>query len=252
MLHPHGHQLAIDQFVEARTSINPGLPTVANDSKPVSISVVPGFDGVQLPLPRHEMPTALAWHQGQLIIGSLKGRVCIASDTDKDGMEDTWVPISDDLPAPYGIASNGESIDVLAKFGLLQLSPTSLAEAPWSMRVVADGWGYTADYHDWAVGLIRDQRNNYVIALPCQQDDRSPSAARLRGSIQRLIPQTPTSSDPRRYRLETMAAGQRFPMGLAIDKAGRLFATDNQGNYNPFQRGEPHSRWQAFMGSSTN
>ena len=31
-----------------------------------------------------------------------------------------------------------------------------------------------------------------------------------------------------------MAAGQRFPMGLAMDAAGRLFATDNQGNYNPF------------------
>ena len=72
------------------------------------------------------------------------------------------------------------------------------------------------------------------MALPCQQDDRSPSAARLRGTVQRLIPQTPTSSDPRSYRLETVAAGQRFPMGLAMDTAGRLFATDNQGNYNPF------------------
>ncbi len=94
--------------------------------------------------------------------------------------------------------------------------------------------GYTADYHDWAVGLVRDTDQSYLVALPCQQDDRSPSAARLRGTVQRLIPQTPTSNDPRAYRLETVAAGQRFPMGLAMDRAGRLFATDNQGNYNPF------------------
>ncbi len=87
------------------------------------------------------------------------------------------------------------------------------------MKTIADGWGYTADYHDWAVGLERDRQGNYFIALPCQQDDRSPSAARLRGRFQRLIPQSPTSDDPRAYRLETVAAGQRFPMGLAMDRS---------------------------------
>ncbi len=51
------------------------------------------------------MPTALAWHQGQLAIGSLKGRVCLARDTDNDGLADTWEPISDDVPAPYGLAA---------------------------------------------------------------------------------------------------------------------------------------------------
>ena len=132
------------------------------------------------------MPTALAWHGGQLVIGSLKGRVCVARDADGDGLADTWEPISDDLPAPYGIASNGQSIDVLAKYGLLRLTPTSVPRAPWKLQVVADGWGYTADYHDWAVGLVRDAQNNYLMALPCQQDDRSPSAARLRGTVPAL------------------------------------------------------------------
>lgn len=236
----------VDQFVESSTPPTAtGASTVPNSATntagsapsrpaPVAIKIVPGFTGVQLPLPRNEMPTALAWHQGQLVIGSLKGRVCIARDSDQDGLEETWEPISDDVPAPYGLASNGNFVDVLSKYGLVRLSPPAVAEAPWKMQVVADGWGYTADYHDWAVGLVGDSQNNYVMALPCQQDDRTPSAARLRGTVQRLIPQTPTSSDPRQYRLETIAGGQRFPMGLAIDRAGRLFATDNQGNYNPF------------------
>lgn len=204
------------------------------DRAPIKIEVVPGFEGVQLPLPRDEMPTALAWHHGDLIIGSLKGRVCRASDADGDGLEETWQPLSDDFPSPYGLASHGDDIDVLVKFGLVRLSKPTVPDVPWSARVVADGWGYTADYHDWAVGLPQDESGNYFVALPCQQDDRTPSAARLRGTIQKLIPQSPTSQNPRAYRLETFAAGQRFPMGLALSNQGELFSTDNQGNYNPF------------------
>lgn len=198
------------------------------------LKIVPGFDALRLPLPRDEMPTALAWYRDQLVVASLKGRVCIAEDRNRDGLADRWLPLSDDMPAPYGLAAHEHGIDVLVKYGLMRLSEPEQTGVPWKVRTLADGWGYTADYHDWAVGLPIDKQNNYYIALPCQQDDRTPSAARLRGTIQKLIPQTPTSENPRAYRLETFAAGQRFPMGLAFDRSGRLFATDNQGNYNPF------------------
>ena len=46
--------------------------------------------------------------------------------------------------------------------------------------VVASGWGYTSDYHDWSVGLPRDAQGAYYLGLPCQQDDRSDAAAYLR------------------------------------------------------------------------
>ena len=65
----------------------------------------------------------------------------------------------------------------LAKFALLRLSPSSTGSPIWDTHVLADGWGYTADYHDWAVGLERDEEGNYFIALPCQQDPRSEVAA---------------------------------------------------------------------------
>jgi cbb3-type cytochrome oxidase cytochrome c subunit len=236
-------------------------------AEPIRLAVVPGFEAVQLPLPRTEMPTALAWRGDQLLIGSLKGRVLAALDRDGDGWEDAWEPLSDDFPAPYGLAVSPAGIDVVVKHGVVRLtapgpsqsaaesasgsasssaggasggpalgSPASGPVEPlaYTATMVADGWGYTADYHDWAVGLPRDSDGNYYLALPCQQDDRSPAAARLRGTIQRLVPQAPTTDDPRHFRLETMAAGQRFPMGLAFNGEGELFATDNQGNYNPF------------------
>jgi hypothetical protein len=210
--------------------------TTKSSIKPIHLDCVPGFSAVQLPLLRSEMPTAMAWrNNGEMFIASLKGRVLKLTDTDGDGLEDRMEAISDDLPAPYGLHANEQSIDVLCKTSLIRLelpTPDSATKVR-NQRVVADGWGYTADYHDWAVGLVRKHDGSYCIALPCQQDERSEAAAYLRGQALRLVPyQNPES--PRAYRIETIAAGLRFPMGLALSRDEELFATDNQGNFNPF------------------
>lgn len=223
----HEFALAVDQF----PVVLPALPGGA----PQKLDVVPGYDAVRLPLPADEMPTALAWRpDGTLAIASLKGRVHLARDTDGDGLEDALGVFSDDLPAPYGLATSGEAIDVAAKFGVVRLLDADRDGFAERSEVVADGWGYTADYHDWAVGLPRDRDGNYVVALPCQQDNRSEPAARFRGQGLKLVPRPSTPDDPRGYRLEPFCGGLRFPMGLAFNRAGDLFATDNQGNYNPF------------------
>jgi hypothetical protein len=52
--------------------------------------------------------------------------------------------------------------------------------------------------------------------------------------VVKLVPRQPTTNDPRAFALEAVAAGLRFPMGLALGREGNLFVTDNQGNYNPF------------------
>jgi hypothetical protein len=36
------------------------------------------------------------------------------------------------------------------------------------------------------------------------------------------------------FDIEVISAGHRFPMGMAMNREGELFVTDNQGNYNPF------------------
>ncbi len=202
----------------------------------VKLAVVPGYEAVQLPLPRNEMPTAMAWREtGEMFIASLKGRVLKINDTDADGLGDAFETISDDLPAPYGLSVNANSVDVLCKTSLIRLTESDLGIPilPYNQSVIVDGWGYTSDYHDWAVGLERDADGCYYMALPCQQDDRSEAAAKLRGQALKLIPYKSPDS-PRAYRIEPMVAGLRFPMGLALNSSGELFATDNQGNYNPF------------------
>ena len=87
------------------------------------------------------------------MFSSLKGRVCLARDTNGDGLEDTLIPFSDDLASPYGMACQGEAIDVINKYGLRLYDHDRDDRAEQTEGVIASGWGYTADYHDWAVGL---------------------------------------------------------------------------------------------------
>ena len=223
--------LPVDQYVPP--------PPVAAELAPAPLKLVPGYDATVLPLPADEMPTGLAWRpDGTLVLSSLKGRVLLARDTNGDRLEDKFIPFSDDLAAPYGVACDGDAVDVINKYGLLRLSgrgqPNHDGQATEIAHVLASGWGYTADYHDWAVGLPRDREGNYYVALPCQQDDRSQAAAYLRGMTLKLKPREATSGEPRLFTIEPIAAGLRFPMGLALNRLGDLFCSDNQGNYTPF------------------
>lgn len=218
--------LPVDQSAQAPE--RPPLP-----AKP--LDVVPGYSAVRLPLSDAEMPISLAWREdGTMIVCSLKGRVCLARDTDGDGLEDQIRPFSDELASPYGAQPHNGAIDVVNKYALLRLHDRDGDGRADRTEVLASGWGYTSDYHDWAVGLERDADGNYYIALPCQQDSRSAAAAHLRGQGLKLSPRRPSPDSPRPYGIEPFCGGLRFPMGLARNREGALFATDNQGNYNPF------------------
>ena len=219
--------IAVDRF--------PPLPVVDRRVERAELDVVPGFEAVRLPLSDRCMPTGFAWRpDGTLIVSSLEGRVWLARDTDDDGLEDELAPLSDDLAAPFGVAAAGDAIDVINKYGLLRLFDADGDGHAERIETLASGWGHTRDYHDWAIGLPRDPEGNYYVSLPCQQDDRSESAAALRGTIVKLVPREPTPEDPRRFTIEEICAGLRFGQGIARSRAGELFVSDHQGNYNPF------------------
>lgn len=225
-------QVPVDQFFPKQV---PAPPSFTEE-----LDVVPGYQAEVLPIPSEVMPTGLAWlPNGKLIIGSLKGRVWLASDTDGDGLEDALEPFSDELACPYGVAAAPDAdavqaVNVITKYGLLRLLDRDGDGHAERTETLASGWGHTADYHDWAVGLPRTPDGSYWIGLPCQQDQRSPAGAYLRGHALRLVPRKATPDDPRKFAVEDYCAGLRFPMGLAIDRQGTFVASDNQGNYNPF------------------
>jgi hypothetical protein len=121
--------------------------------------------------------------------------------------------------------------DALLKIELAPGEANDHALVTGDKRIAASGWGYTDDYHDWAVGLPAGESGHFYLALPCQQDARSEAAAHLRGKIIRLVPKLYSRL---LYDIEVISSGHRFPMGMARNRDGELFVTDNQGNYNPF------------------
>src|SRR6185437_10248091 len=125
----------------------------------------------------------------------LKGQVLEVIDANGDGLEDRLQLLADGLPAPYGIHAEADFVDVSAKNALLRLH--NRKKSGRSIEVIASGWGYSSDYHDWAIGLPRNERGEYFLGIPCQQDKRSPAAARFHGHVLRLTPRKPTPAEPR-------------------------------------------------------
>jgi mono/diheme cytochrome c family protein len=227
------------------------FPPVAVEDVPSvtqSLRVVPGFASTRLPLPRDVMPTGLAWDaNGHLVIASFKGQVWRATDHNGDGLEETLDLVGDGLAAPYGIAAGDRYVDVTTRYGLLRLLDEDHDGFAERTQMLYSGWGHTDDYHDWTVGLPRDEEGNYYVSIACQQDKRSLEAARMRGTVLRLVPRVPTSDNPHRFAAEVMSIGHRFPMGIARNQRGDLFTTDNQGNYKPFNQLN-HVLWGADYG----
>jgi len=219
--------LAADQYV---VEMPPPLAV-----EPGDINIAPGILARRLGLSGEIMPSAFTWNTaGDLIFATLKGEVLRAIDSSGDGSEDSLQTLIDGLATPYGIHATEQGIHVAAKDGLLFLESRDEGKTYSWVQTVASGWGCTDDYHDWAVGLVPGDNGEYFIALPCQQDQRSEAAAKLRGTFLRLSPRKPTPDNSHEFDIEVISAGHRFPMGMARNRDGEMFVTDNQGNYNPF------------------
>jgi cytochrome c551/c552 len=210
----------------------PRPPPFPVEAPPVIIA--PGFAGQRMTLPIDIMPTALAWRpNGDLVVASLKGQVVAFAKNSLTQSMPQGELLADGLAAPYGIKAGADYVDVAAKYALLRIGRAANDQV-LEIQTLASGWGYTSDYHDWAVGLPQDAAGNYYLALPCFQDNRPAVAGKFKGSILKLVPRTPDFARPEYFAKEVLTHGHRFPMGMALNAQDELFVTDNQGNYNPF------------------
>jgi mono/diheme cytochrome c family protein len=218
--------LPVDQFLAE-------VPPIVS-VEAIRLEVAPGFSATRLPFSGEIMPSGFCWTpKGELVFTTLKGEVFRAIDLDADGREETVRLLADGLATPYGAVAKEEYVDISAKDGLLRLFDFGNEGRAEHIARVAFGWGCTDDYHDWAVGPVLGEDNEYYFALPCQQDPRSDQAATYRGRIIRVRPQYLFARE-RPVDIWQVSAGHRFPMGMAMNREGELFVTDNQGNYNPF------------------
>ncbi|GIT28196.1 MAG: hypothetical protein Ct9H300mP1_02420 [Planctomycetaceae bacterium] len=131
------------------------------------------------------------------------------------------------MAAPYGIIAEGDDLIVAHKPEVVRLRDTNGDGRADLRQVLASGWGYSDDYHDWTCGIVRDGRGDLYVGLGSNysQKNRSEKTSRWRGKVLRIS---------RGGRVEPVGHAFRYPTGLAIDAAGRIYVSDNQGVQNTF------------------
>ena len=225
-----GKPMLTEAFLAQVGEVVRGVPkkkeTLASISE--SVSTVPGFEGRRLALDTSIMPTAMAWlPDGTMTFTSLKGHVWKANDSDGDGLEDSLDLFEEGLSAPFGILVDGDAITVSHKPEVVRLRDIDGDGRADEREIVASGWGYNDNYHDWTTGLVRDDKGNIFVGLGSDysQKSRPENQDRWRGGIIRVDPSGVVTP---------VAMSFRYPMGLAFDANGNLWATDNQGVQNTF------------------
>jgi mono/diheme cytochrome c family protein len=204
------------------------VPANLIPSPPEPITCVPGYDGARLPLPMAIMPTALTWMaDGTLAFCSLKGQVYLAKDTDGDGIEDKLILFEEGLAAPYGLIADGKDLIVAHKPELLRLRDSDGDGRAEVREVVADGWGYTEDYHDWTTGIVRDSKGNLYVGTGSDyaKPGRDREKSKWRGKVLRI---------DRSGQVTPLGHAFRYPTGIAITPDDQIFVSDNQGVQNTF------------------
>ncbi len=210
---------------------NPAIvaaPTLQPKIDTERVTAAPGFTGIRLPLPRTIMPTAMAvLPNGRLAFTSLKGHVFVTRDEDGDGLDDALTPFAEGLAAPFGILPYGDDLYVAHKPEVVALRDTDGDGQSDVMKIIATGWGYTDDYHDWTCGIVRDKEGwNYIgLGSDYAHKNRPASQSKWRGHILRF-------NDV--GKVEAIATGLRYPTGLALWDDDRLVCSDQQGVQNTF------------------
>jgi cytochrome c len=145
------------------------------------------------------------------------------------------------LAEPLGIRVVDDRIYVLQKQELTELIDHDKDGVADEYRCVCSGWDVTANFHEFAFGLVYHDGffyGNLAIAINPGGASTRPQVAQ-RGSIVRI------STDGT---YEIAAHGLRTPNGIGFGVDGEIFVTDNQGDWLPVSKAM-HFKPGAFYGS---
>ncbi len=216
---------------------------------PVQV-LLPGFEVWELPVNLTNVNNVLYRPDGSLMALGYNGMIWRLQDTDADGLEDSaevfWdgtgtlrSPIGMDLTPPGYV--HGDGVFVAAKTRCALIVDTDNDGKADKEVVVAEGWkesfhsvdglGVAFDRRD---GSVYFGRGTYNFADPLLLDKEGKSHYSLSDEAGAIIRVSPDFK-----RREIVATGIRFPVALRFNRAGDLFATDQEGatwvpNGNPF------------------
>jgi cytochrome c len=146
------------------------------------------------------------------------------------------------LLEPLGLTVVDGAIYVLQKHELTRLVDEDGDEIIDRYETVSDQWRCSANFHEFSFGLVHQGGSFYAnLATAVLPGGASaPEQAPGRGSVVRI--------SARDGAVETLATGLREPNGIGVGAGGRIFVTDNQGDWLPASK-LLHVRPGVFFGS---
>ena len=226
-----------------------GKPLVSVSNSPAVQVLVPGFSVRELPVDLTNINNVKYRADGKLVALSYAGDIDVLSDHDRDGVEERAERFWENkgsLVAPIGMALSpadyhaGSGVFVASKGKISLILDVDRDGKADKEIIVASGWKELPHGVD-ALGVAVDATGNVYFGLGTtdftnayQVDPQGRASYDLKqehGTIQRA------SADFRKR--EIIATGIRFPVALAFNRLGDLFATDQEGatwlaNGNPF------------------
>lgn len=162
---------------------------------------------------------------GKLYVATRRGDVWLVTNPTADDVDQiSWKRFAVGLHEPLGILPEGNhSLYVMQRPEMTVLRDTNEDDVADEYDTVCDRFGISGNYHEFAYGPVRNAAGDFFGTLNL---GFSPplSEVPFRGCVIKM---------DRAGGIVPWAWGLRSPNGVAFDPAGRLFYTDNQGEYIP-------------------
>lgn len=222
---------------------------LASDEIPEVQMLVPGFSVRELPLSLNNINVLRYGPDGRLYALAYDGHIHVLTDTSGDGVEDKaelWWD-KDPLMIPVGMVVDEEGVYTTSYNKVSLLKDTDQDGKGDTEEILTRDWvkpkvytGTTETGVD-AFGIAKDEAGNIFFALGAADftnafliDSLGNSNYDLSSERGTVLKLTPGSS-----KRETFCTGTRFPVAMAFNGEGDLFATDQEGatwlpNGNPY------------------
>jgi putative heme-binding domain-containing protein len=221
-------------------------PLMVDSNAPPIKMLVPGFTVQELRLGLNNINSLVCAPDGRIFALAYDGNVFQLKSSTPGGLEDSasyfFKNDRDQIPASVGMAWGSGGLYIASRGRVLRLRDKG--DGTGELETIASGWvapSISAGASLDAVGCAVDSGGNVYFGLgadawssPYRVDTNGHSlydVHSVRGTIQKLSPDWKTR--------ESICSGLRFTVCLAINAAGDLFATDQEGatwlaNGNPF------------------
>jgi len=162
---------------------------------------------------------------GKLYVATRRGDVWLVTNPTADDVDQIhWQRFAVGLHEPLGLLAEGNhALYVVQRPEMSLLRDTNGDEVADEYETVCDRFGISGNYHEFAYGPVRDAAGDFFLTLNLGFSPPLSEVA-YRGCCVKV---------GRDGTLVPWAFGLRSPNGINFDPAGRLFFTDNQGEYIP-------------------